>query len=37
MSSIRCALEDFGIIFVDENGGEPGVKLRKEHSTMSDK
>jgi len=29
MSSIRCALEDFGIIFVDENGEGPGVRLRK--------
>src|SRR5476649_640864 len=24
LSSIRCALEDFGVIFVDENGEGPG-------------
>ncbi len=29
LSSIRCVLEDFGVIFVEENGGGPGVRLRK--------
>ena len=26
---IRCALEKAGIEFIDENGGGPGVRLRK--------
>ncbi len=26
---IRRALEEAGIIFIDENGGGPGVRLRK--------
>jgi hypothetical protein len=27
--AIRRALEDAGIEFIDENGGGPGVRLRK--------
>jgi transcriptional regulator with XRE-family HTH domain len=30
MAAIRSALEDAGIIFIDENGEGPGVRLRKE-------
>jgi hypothetical protein len=26
---IRSALESAGIVFIDENGGGPGVRLRK--------
>ncbi len=26
---VQAALEDAGIIFIDENGGGPGVRLRK--------
>jgi hypothetical protein len=28
--AIRAALESAGVIFVDENGEGPGVRLRKE-------
>jgi len=28
---IRAALEKAGIEFIDENGGGPGVRLRKRH------
>ena len=28
-SKIRCALEAAGIEFIEENGGGPGVRLRK--------
>jgi len=28
-SSLRRALEDAGIEFIDENGGGPGVRLKK--------
>jgi hypothetical protein len=28
---IRSALESAGIEFIDENGGGPGVRLRKRH------
>lgn len=28
---IRAALEEGGIQFIDENGGGPGVRLRKSH------
>jgi len=27
--AVRRALEDAGIVFIDENGGGPGVRLRK--------
>jgi hypothetical protein len=29
LSSIKCALEDFGVIFTPENGDGPGVRFRK--------
>ncbi len=29
LADIRQALEEAGIIFIDENGGGPGVRLRK--------
>ena len=29
LAAIRGALEDAGIIFIDENGEGPGVRLRK--------
>jgi transcriptional regulator with XRE-family HTH domain len=29
LSSIRCALEDFGVEFIAENGGGAGARLRK--------
>ena len=29
LADIRRALEDAGIVFIDENGGGPGVRLRK--------
>jgi len=28
-TKIRCALETAGIEFIEENGGGPGVRLRK--------
>jgi hypothetical protein len=28
---IRRALESAGVEFIDENGGGPGVRLRKDH------
>jgi transcriptional regulator with XRE-family HTH domain len=31
IASIRAALESAGVIFVDENGEGPGVRLRKIH------
>jgi DNA-binding XRE family transcriptional regulator len=30
VSAIRAALESAGVIFVDENGEGPGVRLRKD-------
>ncbi len=30
-SKLRAALEKAGIEFIDENGGGPGVRLRKHH------
>ena len=30
IAAIRAALESAGVIFVDENGEGPGVRLRKE-------
>ena len=35
LSAIRTALEAAGVIFVDENGQGPGVRLRKERGTMT--
>ena len=29
LADIRRALEEAGIIFIDENGGGPGVRLKK--------
>ena len=29
VATIRRALEDAGVEFIDENGGGPGVRLRK--------
>ena len=29
--AVRRALEAAGVIFIDENGGGPGVRLRKTH------
>ncbi len=29
LTDIRRALEDAGIIFIDENGGGPGVRLKE--------
>ena len=29
MDSLRQALEAAGVVFIDENGGGPGVRLRK--------
>jgi len=29
LTDIRRALEDAGIVFIDENGGGPGVRLKK--------
>jgi hypothetical protein len=29
-ASVRAALESAGVIFVEENGEGPGVRLRKE-------
>lgn len=37
LAAIRAALEAAGVIFVDENGEGPGVRLRKEVSAMNRK
>jgi len=34
-AKIRSALESAGIEFIDENGGGPGVRLRKRHQSKS--
>jgi hypothetical protein len=31
LAAIRGALEAAGVIFIDENGEGPGVRLRKKH------
>jgi hypothetical protein len=31
LAAIRAALEAAGVIFIDENGEGPGVRLRKKH------
>jgi hypothetical protein len=33
--ALRKALEAAGIEFIDENGGGPGVRLRKRHQKKS--
>ncbi|HEV3159922.1 MAG TPA: transcriptional regulator [Xanthobacteraceae bacterium] len=33
--AIRRALESAGVEFIDENGGGPGVRLRKRHQSKS--
>ena len=33
--ALRKALESAGIEFIDENGGGPGVRLRKRHKKKS--
>ena len=35
--AIRRALEDSGVEFIDENGGGPGVRLRKRQRTKPSK
>ena len=35
--AIRAALENAGVEFIDENGGGPGVRLRKPVSEKSEK
>jgi hypothetical protein len=34
-ASIRRALELAGVEFIDENGGGPGVRLKKRHRTRT--
>jgi transcriptional regulator with XRE-family HTH domain len=36
-SAIRHTLEAAGVEFIDENGGGPGVRLRKPHRTKKSK
>ena len=33
IQALRAALEECGIEFIDENGGGPGVRLRKRQRT----
>ena len=35
--AVRRALEDAGVEFIDENGGGPGVRLRKPPKEKSQK
>ena len=35
MDKLQQALESAGIEFIDENGGGPGVRLRKRHQRKS--
>ena len=35
--AVRRALEDAGIEFIDENGGGPGVRLRKRQRAKQSK
>jgi transcriptional regulator with XRE-family HTH domain len=37
LAAIRAALESAGVIFVEENGEGPGVRLRKDRKTMSER
>jgi hypothetical protein len=34
-NKLRRALESAGVEFIDENGGGPGVRLRKRHQKKS--
>jgi transcriptional regulator with XRE-family HTH domain len=34
MDRLQQALEDAGVVFIDENGGGPGVRLRKRQQTQ---
>ena len=34
-AAVRRALESAGVDFIDENGGGPGVRLRKRHQKKS--
>jgi hypothetical protein len=36
-AALRQALENAGVEFIDENGGGPGVRLRKRHASKSHK
>jgi hypothetical protein len=33
--AVRSALEAAGVVFIDENGGGPGVRLRKTQESKS--
>ena len=35
LAVIRSALESAGVVFVDENGEGPGVRLRKSHASLA--
>jgi transcriptional regulator with XRE-family HTH domain len=35
MDRLKHALDAAGIVFIDENGGGPGVRLRKRHQMKS--
>jgi hypothetical protein len=35
MDRLQHALESAGVEFIDENGGGPGVRLRKRHQKKS--
>jgi hypothetical protein len=35
IKAIRDALTAYGVEFIDENGGGPGVRLRKRHQKKS--
>ena len=37
VSKIRTALESGGVVFIDENGGGPGVRLKKRPSSKGRK
>ena len=36
LAAIRAALEDAGVIFVEENGEGPGVRLKKKREEWGD-
>jgi len=29
LTDLRCALEEAGVVFIDQNGGGPGVRLKE--------
>jgi len=37
VAALTCALENAGIQFIDENGGGPGVRLRKRQRAKQSK